>query len=169
MQALYGYAAENKGSYPYGFYYNRSDPTTWEEAPDTLRADVVLCAHVLYPVHDVAGQQAERGGHVVDHDGRQVGRAAAQHRDGTGVAGRRREVVAVDPLPRQRHEQSARLRRTGVDERSPRDARGAVGHAAHDLGDLGEAHLDHRAPPSPEISSAATTRSSNGCTTPSTS
>jgi prepilin-type N-terminal cleavage/methylation domain-containing protein len=36
MQALYGYAAENKGSYPYGFYYNRSDPTTWEEAPENV-------------------------------------------------------------------------------------------------------------------------------------
>src|SRR5688500_11766101 len=46
MQALYAYAAENKGSYPYGHYYNRSndrvhpDPANaannWNEHPDNI-------------------------------------------------------------------------------------------------------------------------------------
>jgi Tfp pilus assembly protein PilE len=39
MQALYGYAAENKGSYPYGFYFNRSLPNTWEEAPENVNGE----------------------------------------------------------------------------------------------------------------------------------
>lgn len=29
VQALFGYAAENKGSMPYGFYYGNADPVTW--------------------------------------------------------------------------------------------------------------------------------------------
>src|SRR5688572_1785384 len=37
MQALYGYAAENKGSYPYGFYWNKSLTSgNWGEAPDKI-------------------------------------------------------------------------------------------------------------------------------------
>lgn len=32
VQAMFSYAAENKGSMPYGFYYNNSDPITWTEA-----------------------------------------------------------------------------------------------------------------------------------------
>lgn len=31
VQALIGYATENKGSMPYGFYYARSDPQTWDD------------------------------------------------------------------------------------------------------------------------------------------
>lgn len=28
-------------------------PTTWQEAPDDLQADITLCSHVLYPLRDV--------------------------------------------------------------------------------------------------------------------
>lgn len=27
--------------------------TTWQEAPDTLQADIVICSHVLYPIRDI--------------------------------------------------------------------------------------------------------------------
>jgi SAM-dependent methyltransferase len=30
-----------------------SIPTTWQQAPDNLQADIVLCSHVLYPLRDV--------------------------------------------------------------------------------------------------------------------
>jgi prepilin-type N-terminal cleavage/methylation domain-containing protein/prepilin-type processing-associated H-X9-DG protein len=32
LQLFFAYAAENRGSLPYGWYYNRSDPRTWEDA-----------------------------------------------------------------------------------------------------------------------------------------
>jgi SAM-dependent methyltransferase len=28
-------------------------PTTWQEAPDDLAADIVICSHVLYPIRDI--------------------------------------------------------------------------------------------------------------------
>jgi prepilin-type N-terminal cleavage/methylation domain-containing protein len=34
VQALFNYAAENRNSLPYGFYYERSDPITWEPSAD---------------------------------------------------------------------------------------------------------------------------------------
>jgi len=33
LQLIFTYAAENKGSLPYGWYYNRSHPVTWQEMP----------------------------------------------------------------------------------------------------------------------------------------
>ena len=27
--------------------------TTWQEAPDNLRADIVICSHVIYPIRDI--------------------------------------------------------------------------------------------------------------------
>ncbi|HEU5226579.1 MAG TPA: class I SAM-dependent methyltransferase [Ktedonobacteraceae bacterium] len=29
-------------------------PTTWQDAPDDLSADIVICSHVLYPIRDLA-------------------------------------------------------------------------------------------------------------------
>ena len=28
--------------------------TTWQDAPEDLSADIVICSHVLYPIHDIA-------------------------------------------------------------------------------------------------------------------
>src|SRR5438105_1225792 len=28
-------------------------PATWQDAPDDLQADIVICSHVLYPIRDV--------------------------------------------------------------------------------------------------------------------
>lgn len=28
-------------------------PTTWQDAPDDLQADIVICSHVLYPIRDI--------------------------------------------------------------------------------------------------------------------
>jgi SAM-dependent methyltransferase len=28
-------------------------PTTWQDAPDDLSADIVICSHVLYPIRDI--------------------------------------------------------------------------------------------------------------------
>lgn len=28
-------------------------PTTWQDAPDDLHADIVICSHVLYPIRDI--------------------------------------------------------------------------------------------------------------------
>src|SRR5688572_2268912 len=45
MQALYGYAAENKGSYPYGFYWNKSLTSgNWGEAPDNVDGQYISWA-----------------------------------------------------------------------------------------------------------------------------
>jgi prepilin-type N-terminal cleavage/methylation domain-containing protein/prepilin-type processing-associated H-X9-DG protein len=39
MQAVFNYATDNKGSMPYGFYYNRSDPNSWMEAPENVNSE----------------------------------------------------------------------------------------------------------------------------------
>ena len=45
MQALYVYAAENKGSYPYGFYWNKSLTNgNWDEAPDNVDGQYISWA-----------------------------------------------------------------------------------------------------------------------------
>ena len=57
--------------------------------------------------------RAERGHDVGDDDRRDLGRAGAEHRDGAALHRGGGEVVAVDPLPRDRHEQPARRRARG--------------------------------------------------------
>ena len=41
MQAVHGYANENKGSMPWGYIYNRSDPVSW--LPEIGNNDEVIC------------------------------------------------------------------------------------------------------------------------------
>ena len=75
--------------------------------------------------------------------------AAPSTPDGAGRHRGRREVVAVDVLAGDRHEQPAGLRRAGVDERrrrspSRRRRRRRPAVPPTDRGDLGQRHRDHR-------------------------
>ena len=117
-----------------------------------------------------AGQRLRAPLDVVDHDGRARRWAGSPARRRAGRDRGRRVVVAVDVLAGERHEQPARLDRlAAVDERGPgdRSASSPSRRAADDRGDLGEPERDQRR--SPDDSSRRTSRSSNGCTTPSTS
>ena len=42
VQMMLTYATENKGSLPYGWYYNRSDPVTWDDAAGDGRLTTVF-------------------------------------------------------------------------------------------------------------------------------
>ena len=121
-----------------------------------------------HAVDDVAGQPCQRDHDVGDDDRRGLGRAGAEHRDGAALHRGGGEVVAVDPLPHDRHEQPALDGLAVVTERlaGHRDLRVAVHLAAHDLGDLGQRHGDHA---STSSSARTTSRSSKGSTTPATS
>src|SRR5688500_11114020 len=47
MQALHAYAAEHKGSMPWGFVYNRTAPGSWEESPDNVHGEYLSWATLV--------------------------------------------------------------------------------------------------------------------------
>ncbi len=118
-------------------------------------------------VEDVAREPPRaRTGSSTTTVGAPVGRPA-EHAGGARGEGAGDEVVPVDVLADDGDEQPARDGRPGVDEGRCRDdgAGGVVVHLSPDDGrDLGQAQGDHR-----RSSARATSRSSNGSTSPATS
>jgi prepilin-type processing-associated H-X9-DG protein len=47
MQAVHGYAAENKGAMPWGFVYNRAGPGHFDEAPENVNGEYVSWATLV--------------------------------------------------------------------------------------------------------------------------